>query len=191
MGTREPPVESPAQRYGRRQVQHALEVFNTGGTRAEVYRAVAILTGYTRTLRRGKGRQLELTLPGSVHDDFGWEPKTHVTLWRTAAGGLELRTARDEDFPRDIRVALEAADQLREAARANAERKWYERTCEGCGDLFAALSVRCRFCKLCAWRRRRACDRRWWARAGKQSPSYQRKVRPRAPAEEIPAPAVA
>ena len=185
------PVESPAERYGRRQLHHALEMLQTDNTHAAVCRAVAVLIGYTRTLRRGAGRQLELSLPGAVRETFGWEPGTHVTLWRTPAGSLELRTADPEDFPRDIRLALEAADQLREAPRANAEHKWYDRTCEECGDLFAAPSVRFRFCKLCAWRRRRACDRRWWARAGKQSPSYRRKVRPRTPAGEIPAPAVA
>jgi hypothetical protein len=185
------PVESPAERYGRRQLHHALEVLQTDNTHAAVCRAVAVLVGYTRTLRRGAGRQLELTLPGAVRDDFGWEPGTHVTLWRTPAGSLELRTARDEDFPRDIRVALEAADRHRASTHWEQEQKWCTRTCEQCGDLFGARSPQARFCKLCSWRRRRAQYRAWWARAGKQSPSYQRKLKPRAPAGEIPVPAVA
>jgi hypothetical protein len=185
------PVESPAERYGRRQLHHALEMLQTDNTHAAVCRAVAVLIGYTRTLRRGAGRQLELTLPGAVRDDFGWEPGTHVTLWRTPAGSLELRTARDEDFPRDIRVALEAVDQAPANLEPKAKLRHYERICKQCGDLFCARSPNVRYCRLCAWRRRRASDRLWWARAGKQSPSYQRKVRPRTPAEEIPTSAVA
>ena len=191
MKVADPPLETPAERYGRRQVQHALGVLRTGGTDAEVSRAVAILTGYTRTLRRGKGQQLELTLPGAVRGDFGWEPRTHVTLWRTAAGGLELRTARPEDFPRDVRLALEAVDQVRGGPERKPKLKHFERTCRGCGKTFCACSPRVEFCTLCGWRRKRAQNRAWWARSGRKTASYKRKLRPSAPAEAIAAPAVA
>ncbi len=182
-------AEVAARRWVHGELQHDFSLLQSGGAPAAVARAYSAITGNTRTLSRSHGRAVVLSIPRSICDAVGFQAGSRVVLELAREDALLLRSARPEELLGYALPTLEAADKLREAARANAERKWYDRTCEQCWDLFASTSVRSRFCKLCAWRRGRACDRRWWARAGKKSPSYQRKLRPPAPAEEIPAPA--
>jgi hypothetical protein len=67
----------------------------------------------------------------------------------------------------------------------------YERICQRCHRLYCGTSARQRFCPACRVKRQRKAQRAYWQRKGKLTPSYQRKLTPRAPSGEIPAPAVA
>jgi hypothetical protein len=188
---RNSPTEILTRRWVEGEIRHDLQLLQYGGSHAAVSRALSALCGYVRTLTRRPGRAVNLEISGRITEVLGWKAGTRVVVGVTEGGEIRIRTATPADLPGYALPTIEAADQLLAAREPQSQLSHYERTCQQCGDLFCARSPNVRYCKLCAWRRRRASDRRWWARAGKQSPSYQRKVRPRAPAGEIPVPAVA
>jgi len=186
MALRIPPTEILARRWAEGEIRHDLEVLQSGGSHRAVARALSALLGRVRTLSRYNRRGASFSVSGRDLDLLGWKPGDRVVVGVTEEGELRVRAARNEDLPGYALPAIEAADRLLAAREPQPQLSHYERTCQQCGDLFCARAPHARYCKLCAWRRQRAQDRAWWARAGKLSPSYQYKLRAPVPAEESP-----
>jgi hypothetical protein len=184
-------TETAARRWAARELQHDFTVLCHGGTPKAVARALSVVAGNIGTLSRRSGGQLNLGIPAWEAHKLGWQAGMRVLREVTPDGKLVVQAARLKDLPDFARPAVEAADRIRREHHGLRQRFCYELRCEQCHGDFYSPQRRCRFCDACHRDRARAASRVYWQRKGKLTPSYQRKLNPRVPAEEIPAPAVA
>ncbi len=179
------PIEECVARWQKGSERALREALESPRTREQYDWGLGFAAMYLRKLTRKANSQAIVTFSGALLEQASLADVERVIVLPLAEGGVLIRPATAEDVraahglyaanPPPVFPPKPRPEQLPEI----------ENWCRQCGITYRTRSPRRRFCDDCRRERFLAQCRAWWKRKGKLTPSYRRKLRPRA-ATEIP-----